>query len=345
MSSVKGLREFVNERLTAAAEEIFRAFQRSIVEYEEEIDRQRRLLDTVLNPEIKLHNIGLHQQNVFREEEDLSCKQLYNQERNSSPDQEDPEPQQIKEEQEEVCSSQEGEQLDLKQEMDAFILTSTYDESNQSEPEMKTNKWFLSQNSYVAEYQDHEDGQHELNTVSERDPEPELKNQHHESTSHNSSWSQPTLQTHLSIQTGERSHLCPICGKASTCNSKLSLHMRTHTGERPYHCITCGRRFCDITGLKRHLRIHTGEKPYPCETCGKEFRHGNALKVHMRTHTGEKPYFCQTCEKRFYDLSALKRHCRIHTGEKPFTCKTCGKAFKQSSSLMIHMRTHMGERI
>ena len=59
MSSVECLREFVNERLTAAAEEIFRVFKQTIVEYEEEIDRQRKLLDIVWKPEIKLHRIGL----------------------------------------------------------------------------------------------------------------------------------------------------------------------------------------------------------------------------------------------------------------------------------------------
>lgn len=45
MSSVEYLREFVNRRLTAAAEEIFGVFQKTIVEYAEEINRQRRLLD------------------------------------------------------------------------------------------------------------------------------------------------------------------------------------------------------------------------------------------------------------------------------------------------------------
>ena len=52
MSSVEFLREFVIERLSTAAEEIFGVFQKTIVEYEEEIKRQRRLLDVVLKPEI-----------------------------------------------------------------------------------------------------------------------------------------------------------------------------------------------------------------------------------------------------------------------------------------------------
>ena len=60
MSSVECLREFVNERLTAAAEEIFRVFKKAVVEYEEEIDRQRRLLDIVWKPGIKYNTLGLY---------------------------------------------------------------------------------------------------------------------------------------------------------------------------------------------------------------------------------------------------------------------------------------------
>lgn len=58
MSSVEHLRDFVNERLTAAAEEIFGVFHRTIVEYEEVIDRQRKLLDVVWKPDIQLHGTG-----------------------------------------------------------------------------------------------------------------------------------------------------------------------------------------------------------------------------------------------------------------------------------------------
>lgn len=58
MSSIEYLREFVSERLTAVAEEIFRVFDVTIVKYEEEIDRQRRLLDFTWKPELKLQKIG-----------------------------------------------------------------------------------------------------------------------------------------------------------------------------------------------------------------------------------------------------------------------------------------------
>ncbi|RVE61354.1 hypothetical protein OJAV_G00169880 [Oryzias javanicus] len=45
MSSIEALREFISERLTAAAEDIFRQVEKTIVQYEDEMDRQRRMLD------------------------------------------------------------------------------------------------------------------------------------------------------------------------------------------------------------------------------------------------------------------------------------------------------------
>ncbi|XP_028440166.1 zinc finger protein 260-like isoform X2 [Perca flavescens] len=72
----------------------------------------------------------LPQQHVCKEEEVLSDQPLCIQERNSSLD---PEPPQIKEEKEELCTSQKGEQLVLKQETDTFMLTPTYEESDHSE--------------------------------------------------------------------------------------------------------------------------------------------------------------------------------------------------------------------
>ncbi|XP_026004986.1 zinc finger protein 260-like isoform X1 [Astatotilapia calliptera] len=132
MPSVQYLREFINERLTAAAEQIFLEFEKTIVQYEEEIDRQRRLLDITWKPQIKLHRTDLPLRLLCREEEVLPEQQLWDQERSSSVEQEEPEPPQIKEQQEELCSSQEGEQLGLEEETDTFTVTATYEESDLS---------------------------------------------------------------------------------------------------------------------------------------------------------------------------------------------------------------------
>lgn len=58
MSSFDYLKAFVNERLTAAAEEIFGVLKKTIVEYEEEIGRQRKLLEDFWKPGIKLNRLG-----------------------------------------------------------------------------------------------------------------------------------------------------------------------------------------------------------------------------------------------------------------------------------------------
>ena len=65
MSRVECLRELINERLTAAAEDIFQGFQQAAVEYQEEIDRLRRLLDVLLKPEAQLHTTGLSNLELF----------------------------------------------------------------------------------------------------------------------------------------------------------------------------------------------------------------------------------------------------------------------------------------
>lgn len=59
MSTVSYLREIISDKLTAAAEEIFGVITKTIVDYENEIQRQRKLLDIVCKPEVKLYRIGL----------------------------------------------------------------------------------------------------------------------------------------------------------------------------------------------------------------------------------------------------------------------------------------------
>ena len=56
MPDIETLRMFVNQRLTAAAEEILAVFGRTIVQFQQEIDLQRRQMAILnVNPEIKCH--------------------------------------------------------------------------------------------------------------------------------------------------------------------------------------------------------------------------------------------------------------------------------------------------
>ncbi|XP_050926197.1 zinc finger protein 112 isoform X2 [Lates calcarifer] len=263
--------EFFKERLTAAVKEMFGDFEQTIAEYEEEIARQRRLLNIVWKPEIRLHRTELPQQHVCKEEEVLTEQQLCNQERNSSLDQEEPEPPQIKEEQEEVCSSQEGEQLVLKQESQTFMLTPTNEESEHSEAEANSEQQLLSHNSPVAESQDQRGSQH-VDPGSTTNVETQTKRRRRKNTSHrNNEHNSPTTETHCDTQKGQQTLRCDTCGKTFKYKSQLDVHLIIHTGEKPYLCNTCGKRFSQISTLNVHLRIHTNEKLYPCEICGTRF--------------------------------------------------------------------------
>ncbi|XP_078791743.1 uncharacterized protein LOC144986907 isoform X2 [Oryzias latipes] len=165
MSSLQSLRELISERLAAAAEEICRLCEGTIVQYEQELCRQRRLLDVIWKPQLQLHHIVLPQ-HWMTEEDDL-C----NQQRNFRVEQKEPEPPQIKEEQEEpeppqikeepgeLCISQDEDQFDLKQETDTLMEIPTYEEDENSEADLNNQQSFN-----VTDSQDEEGNQHEEST-------------------------------------------------------------------------------------------------------------------------------------------------------------------------------------
>ncbi|XP_075945212.1 uncharacterized protein LOC142947482 [Anarhichas minor] len=335
MSVFPDLREFVNERLTVAADEIFEVFKNAIVEYEEEIQRQRRLLDIVWKPEVKLHRIELPQQHVFQEDEVLSDQQqLCVLVRNSSLDQEDPEPPQIKVEQEQLCTSEEGERLVLKQETDDFVIPIN-EESGHSDDDHSLN----SHSAHEAESQDPIRDEH--GDSGSTSAEPKQQTQHHKGQIDSNNVCNPTKSTiHCNTRNGRKVFTCDICGKSFKYKAYMQRHRLIHSDDRPYSCEICGKRFRYRSYMQRHRMIHTDEKPYSCEICGTYFRSSSHLIVHMRTHTGERPYLCKTCGKRFSAVSTLNTHQLIHTGEKPYVCKTCGRAFRLRDHLRGHMRTH-----
>ncbi|XP_076738499.1 uncharacterized protein LOC101477558 isoform X3 [Maylandia zebra] len=299
-------------------------------------EEQLRLMETIRKPVIKLHRIDVLHQHAIEEEEALTEQRVFNQERNSSLDQEDPEPPQIKEEQEELCSIQEGEQLGLKQESDTFMKTPTYEESHHSEPEPNSEQ-LLSHSSPEAESRYHEENGH-VDSGSTRNAE--LKKRHHSQRVDNS----PVSVSQSRTDTKNKSVQCDVCGKSLQNKYKMTTHLRVHTGEKPYPCTTCGKRFALPAACKTHMRIHTGENLYSCRTCGKRFASPSAFKKHMRIHAGEMPYSCSTCGKRFAASSVFKKHTRIHTVEKLYSCGFCGKRFAVSSALKTHMRIHTGEK-
>ncbi|XP_061568661.1 zinc finger protein 664-like [Cololabis saira] len=341
MSKVNHLREFIGQRLTAAAVEIFSVFEKTILEYEEELDRQRRLVDLACKPETRLHRIDLPQENVCKVEEDgvFSDQHLDNLERSCSPDQEEPGNPQTTE-LEEDSSIQEVKQEEVQVDVSMVNLADVKVENGEPGPNCDQ---LLFHTSPEVENKD-EEGTESLRSDSSKtaDLEPMRRHSDHEDAAVPSDSNCKSKLT--STHTGKEAFSCSICRKEFSKSSILVEHMKIHTGERPYLCNTCGKLFRKSSTFTKHKMIHMGEKPYVCKTCGKGYGHISNLLVHSRTHTGERPYQCNTCGKTFTLSSVLKRHIYTHTGEKPYICKTCGKSYSLRSTLVVHSRIHTGER-
>ncbi|XP_033933548.1 zinc finger protein 32-like [Pseudochaenichthys georgianus] len=354
------LLSLVKQRLTAAAEDIFVLFERTITEYEEELsrskqenERHRKLLDAVLQPQHQIHRADVQQLVVVKEE--VPPEQ---QEWSSSLDQEDPEPPpHIKEEQEELWSSQEGEQLQGLEEAD--ITKSTFTpvpvKSEDDEEKPQSSQLHHKQTEHLETEADGEDcggPEPARSSDPERHLQPETVDNPGDSsepdTEDSADWketrepgsnSQRTKQDPVSdsrCRTGNKHFRCSHCAKKFGCKLSLKRHIIIHTGEKPFTCIICEKSFAERRDLKTHMRIHTGQKPFSCSVCKKYFTRRGHLKEHMKIHTGEKPFSCSVCKKSFAERRVLKRHMRIHTGEKPFSCSVCDKSFTWSYQVKSH---------
>ncbi|XP_054628167.1 zinc finger and SCAN domain-containing protein 12-like isoform X2 [Dunckerocampus dactyliophorus] len=145
-------------------------------------------------------------------------------------------------------------------------------------------------------------------------------------------------------KTGKKRFTCSVCAKSFIYRSYLTQHMRTHTGEKPFSCTYCDKSFAKKAVMVIHMRTHTGEKPFSCSFCGRSFAQKVDMVNHMRVHTGERPFSCTVCGDAFSRVTTLNIHMRSHTGEKPFICSCCDKSFTQKANMRSHMRTHSEEK-
>ncbi|XP_065808497.1 gastrula zinc finger protein XlCGF57.1-like [Labrus bergylta] len=353
MAGFKDLKELFSRRLLAA---VIRDIteERTTSGYEEELHRQRKLLDVILTPEIKLQRTDVQQLLVSKEE--LPPEQ---QEWSHILDQEDTKPQHIKEEHEELWISQEEEQLQGLEEADTtkFPFTPVSVKSEDDEEKPQSSQPHQRQTEQMETGVDGEDcggAEPGRDSDPERRLRPETEVETEDSygpeTDDSDDWQEP--REHLSelnlknkkLKTGKRPHRCSECGKRFNQKGTLTRHMKIHTGEKPFNCSECGKIFNQQGYLTKHMVIHTGEKLFSCSVCGKSFTHRLSLTYHMLIHTGEKPFSCSVCSKSFNQRGSLTTHMLVHTGENPFSCSECGKGFTSKGNLTSHMLVHTGEK-
>ncbi|KAJ0066215.1 hypothetical protein NL108_004149 [Boleophthalmus pectinirostris] len=328
MSKSQTLRALVNERLTAAAEEIFALFERTIAEYEEEVcrskeenQRKQELLDSILSPS-KSPGPGLNQDPPHtprikeepQEPQELNVKQeehtLLVQVSVGFPESSDvcvktEESSQLQQRQTELREETQGEDISAE--------THLYSSDTDSDKDWRA--WF---SRSAAQMETDADGDH-YNQVQIRA---------RSSTAQNSG---------LSLKYKSAPETSAIVNNADMSGTAEGAAGKKH------QCSVCKKRFGTMWFLQRHIRVHTGEKPFRCSTCEKTFNQKGNLDVHIRKHTREAPYRCSACKKSFSQKSSLDAHVRIHTGERPYSCSICNKLFIESCKLKRHMRIHRTE--
>ncbi|XP_030610153.1 zinc finger protein 260-like isoform X2 [Archocentrus centrarchus] len=110
------------------------------------------------------------------------------------------------------------------------------------------------------------------------------------------------------------------------------------------NCSECGKQFECKQAFKRHVASSLQRRASCCFVNKKCFKVNQAADLQGGCHTEEKPFGCDICAQRFNQNAHLKTHMRIHTGEKPFCCSICEKIFRHQYNLNRHMRVHTGEK-
>ena len=213
-------------------------------------------------------------------------------------DQQEPEPPHIKEEEDELWTSQEGEQLRGLEEADITEFTFT-GKSEDDEEKPQSSQLHQAQTEQMKTEAGGEDcGGPEPAWDSDPDRHLQLD------TANNKTGDFSEPETDDSDDWKEKKSEPQIGSNSKKNKGDLSCK----TDEKTFSCPECGERFGRKYNLTRHMRTHTGEKPFTCPVCQKSFTQGGGLKDHMAKHTGEKRFSCSVCDKRFTWQFQLKRH-------------------------------------
>uniref|UniRef100_A0A1A8I430 Zinc finger protein 146 n=1 Tax=Nothobranchius kuhntae TaxID=321403 RepID=A0A1A8I430_NOTKU len=332
LSETDTFRVFLNQRLTAAVEDILSVFGETVARYREQIDCQQRELESLRSREVEWSRSTEPLQ-------DSSCTKTLPEHQNpdaplfqTNSDHAGTSADQIKTE---VCI-EDCEESKTQDHFDSAVDPETArDEqmrSEDSDTDESEGSWRDAANFWKSDETKDQSSGAELKMGSgfsqeDRQVLPDFSCK----VCGDSFNKMSILLTHAS------SHLrdCSICGKQLDSTRSLKLHLKVHR-ETSFHCSICGQSFTLRGNLRIHMRIHSGERPFSCTFCGKSFGRRATLVRHVRSHMGEKPFTCMYCGHSFTEKGNLTVHLRIHTGERPYSCSLCSRRFSQLSSFYKH---------
>ncbi|XP_062265697.1 zinc finger protein 2-like [Platichthys flesus] len=368
-AQVPELRAMLTERLAAAGEQIIAGLEEILLEYEDrverterserEISRQRRLLDAVMQPVVRLHRAvcpaDIQQLMVIKEEvppEEQQWRPLV--------DQEDPEPPHIKEEQEEPGTNQDGQQLQGLEEADIkFTLTPVAVKSEEEEEKLKPSKLHPSetkenrqdcggpeparnsgpdgrlqpvcpadiQQLIVIKEEVPPEEQQWSPLVDQEDPEPpHIKEQQEEP------WTNQDGQQLQGLEEADiKFTLTPVAVKSEEDEEKLKpskLHPSKTKENRP----DCGGpEPARNSGPDGRLQPGTEDKPEDSsetEVSEDEWMETREPQTGLNTRNNKQPLSDMGCK----------------TEKKSFSCSVCGNRFNKRGNINKHMRIHTGEK-
>ncbi|XP_035521196.1 zinc finger protein 569-like [Morone saxatilis] len=234
------LRALVSECLSAAAQEIFRIVERTIIEYEEEIscskwvvDSHRRLLDVA-----KSHSEDTLQMSAT-DVRLQSGQQLPAARVNLS-----------------ACWEPENNRSELRE--DGPNMNSTRPDSSPASGNDPSDQEIL------IDIEDDDVKQEcDLNTPLKI---LKVKKPFRCPICLSGFSSKKTMVRHIKKHPDDKSpsYQCQFCARSFCHKSEFIIHARTHKGARPYKCQECDKSFDQRDSLLVHRQKHTEEKPYQC---------------------------------------------------------------------------------